>query len=147
MNVSQKGIDLIKEFEGFSASPYPDVIGVNTIGFGTTKYPNGHAVKLSDPKIDVAQAQIYLQNDLKRFIDDLNKLVKVEVAQQQFDALLSLIYNIGTTNFSNSTLLKKLNNKDFVGASNEFPKWNKAGGKVVQGLVNRRKREMDLFNS
>lgn len=145
MNISNQGLSLIKEFESFSSTPYPDVIGVNTIGYGTTVYPNGNRVLLSDPKCNEAQAEIWLQNDLKRFINDLNRLVKVEVAQYQFDALCSLIYNIGTTHFGNSTLLKKLNNKDFLGAAEEFPKWNKAGGKVVQGLVNRRAKERKLF--
>lgn len=144
MNISSTGLTLIKSFEGFSASPYPDVIGVNTIGYGTTKYPNGKAVQLSDPKITEAVAEQYLQNDLKRFVDDLNRLVKVEVAQHEFDALCSLIYNIGTSNFATSTLLKKLNKKDPT-VADEFLRWNIAGGKIVAGLTNRRKQERALF--
>ena len=147
MNISQAGLDLIKSFEGFSAKPYPDVINVCTIGYGTTKYPNGQAVKLTDPPCTKEQAETYLQNALESFVSDLNRLVKGRVAQQQFDALCSLIYNIGTTNFSKSTLLKKINVGDVAGAADEFPKWNKAGGKVVKGLVNRRAKERELFLS
>lgn len=147
MNISEQGLSLIKEFEGFSPTPYPDVVKVNTIGYGTTVYPNGNKVLLSDPKCNEAQAEVWLQNDLKRFVDDLNRMVKGRVAQQQFDALCSLIYNIGATHFQNSTLLRKLNAGDIQGAADEFPKWNKAGGKVVQGLVNRRAKERKLFLS
>lgn len=144
MNISQEGLDLIKQFEGFSASPYPDVAKIATIGYGTTKYPNGKAVQLSDSACTKAQAEQWLQNALESFISDLNRLVKVQVTQSQFDALCSLIYNIGTSNFSTSTLLKKLNKQD-PSVADEFLRWNIAGGKIVEGLTNRRKQERALF--
>lgn len=144
MNISQEGLDLIKQFEGFSAFPYPDVAKIATIGYGTTKYPNGTAVQLSDAKCTKEQAETYLQNALRSFISDLNRLVKVEVSQQQFDALCSLIYNIGTSNFATSTLLKKLNKQD-PSIADEFLKWNIAGGKINKGLINRRNQERALF--
>lgn len=144
MNISQEGLDLIKQFEGFSASPYPDVAKIATIGYGTTKYPSGQPVRLSDAKCTKEQAETWLQNALESFISDLNRLVKVQVAQSQFDALCSLIYNIGTSNFSTSTLLKKLNKQD-PSVADEFLRWNIAGGKIVEGLTNRRKQERALF--
>ena len=144
MNISQEGLDLIKQFEGFSASPYPDVAKIATIGYGTTKYPSGQPVRLSDAKCTKEQAETWLQNALESFISDLNRLIKVQVAQSQFDALCSLIYNIGTSNFSTSTLLKKLNKQD-PSVADEFLRWNIAGGKIVEGLTNRRKQERALF--
>ena len=81
----------------------------------------------------------------KDFAQKIYPLIKAEVNQNQFDAMVSLAYNIGVGNFSKSTLLKKVNSGDFDGASNEFLKWNKSGGKELLGLTKRRKREQDLF--
>lgn len=139
-------LDIIKEFEGFRSKPYKDTGNLYTIGYGTIKYPNGVPVAKDDKPITEQQATDSLIFDLAQFIKDLNKLILVEVTQNQFDALCSLIYNIGTTNFSSSTLLRKLNIKDFVGASNEFPKWCKVKGKFSQGLLNRRLKEQAIFN-
>ena len=139
-------LDIIKEFEGFRSKPYKDTGNLYTIGYGTIKYPNGVSVAKDDKPITEQQATDFLIFDLARFIKDLNSLIKVEVTQNQFDALCSLIYNIGTTNFSSSTLLRKLNIKDFVGASNEFTKWCKVKGKFSQGLLNRRLKEQAIFN-
>ena len=81
----------------------------------------------------------------KDFADKIFPAIKVPVAQNQFDAMCSLAYNIGTGSFLKSTLLKKVNAGDFIGASEEFLKWNKSGGKELLGLTRRRKREQDLF--
>ena len=75
----------------------------------------------------------------------VSRYVSVPLTQNQFDALVSFCYNVGQSSLLSSTLLKKLNNKDYKGASNEFLKWNKSGGKVLQGLVNRRKDEREVF--
>ena len=147
MNISQKGIDLIKEFEGFSASPYLDSVKIPTIGFGTTKYPNGTSVKLSDAKCTKEQAEQWLQNALESFVSDLNRLVKGRVAQNQFDALCSLVYNIGPSAFSNSTMLKCINAGKLELVPNEFLKWNRAGGQYSQGLMNRRIKEKNLWQT
>ena len=109
------------------------------------KYPNGVRVKRGD-KITQAQADQYIANDVATFERAVNMLVNVPLNQNQFDALVSFTYNLGATNLSASTLLKKLNSKDYNGAAGEFQKWNKAGGKVMTGLVRRRKAEMELFN-
>lgn len=144
MKTSNDGVALIKGFEGKRLVAYDDGVGVWTIGFGTIKYPNGVRVKRGD-KCTEAQAEQYLRNDLITFENAVNRLVKVPLNQNQFDALILFTYNLGETNLRSSTLLKKLNAKDYKGAASEFLKWNKAGGKVMSGLVKRRKAEMELF--
>uniref|UniRef100_UPI00300A9510 lysozyme n=1 Tax=Acinetobacter ursingii TaxID=108980 RepID=UPI00300A9510 len=145
MKISNNGLNLIKQFEGLKLNAYDDGVGVWTIGYGTIKYPNGVRVKHGD-KITQAQADQYIANDVATFERAVNMLVNVPLNQNQFDALVSFTYNLGATNLSASTLLKKLNSKDYNGAAGEFQKWNKAGGKVMTGLVRRRKAEMELFN-
>ena len=145
MKISNNGLNLIKQFEGLRLNAYDDGVGVWTIGYGTIKYPNGTLVKKGD-KITQTQADQYIANDVATFERAVNMLVNVPLNQNQFDALVSFTYNLGATNLSASTLLKKLNSKDYKGAAAEFPKWNKAGGKVMTGLVRRRKAEMELFN-
>ena len=145
MKISNNGLNLIKQFEGLKLNAYDDGVGVWTIGYGTIKYPNGVRVKHGD-KITQAQADQYIANDVATFERAVNMLVNVPLNQNQFDALVSFTYNLGATNLSASTLLKKLNLKDYNGAAGEFQKWNKAGGKVMTGLVRRRKAEMELFN-
>ena len=146
MMVSVAGIDQICEFEGLRLNAYDDGVGVWTIGFGTTIYPNGIKVKKGDTCTE-AQAKAYMTHDLKKFELAVNSAVTADLNQNQFDALVSLAYNIGTNAFKNSTLVKKLNADDFNGAANQFDVWNKAGGKVMQGLVNRRAKEKSLFLS
>lgn len=144
MKTSNSGINLIKGFEGLRLKAYDDGVGVWTIGYGTIRYLNGVRVKKGDTCTD-AQAEQYLRNDLVTFENAINRLVKVSLTQNQFDALASFTYNLGEANLSSSTLLKKLNSKDYKGAAAEFLKWNKAGGKVLGGLIKRRQAEMKLF--
>jgi len=142
--VSTAGINLICSFEGLRLNAYDDGVGVWTIGFGTTIYPNGIKVKKGDTCTE-AQAKAYMAHDLKKFESAVNSAVTVPINQNQFDALVSLAYNIGTSGFKNSTLVKKLNAGDIRGAAAQFDVWNKGGGKVMQGLVNRRAVERKLF--
>lgn len=144
MHVSPSGIDLICDFEGKRLVAYDDGVGVWTIGFGTTIYPNGIKVKKGDVCTE-AQAKAYMAHDLKKFELAVSNVVTVPLSQNQFDALVSLAYNIGTNAFKNSTLVKKLNAGDIRGAANQFDVWVKAGGKRMQGLVNRRAKEKALF--
>lgn len=141
---SNSGKAFIQSFEGKRLAAYDDGTGVWTIGCGTIKYPNGRAVKKGDVCTD-AQVEQYFSNDLIKFENSVNSLVKVPLTQNQFDALVSFSYNVGATNLATSTLLKKLNAKDYKGAAAEFLKWNKAGGKVMNGLTKRRNAEMELF--
>ena len=142
--VSTAGINLICSFEGLRLNAYDDGVGVWTIGFGTTIYPNGIKVKRGDT-CTTEQAKAYMAHDLKKFESAVNSAVTLPINQNQFDALVSLAYNIGTNAFKNSTLVKKLNTGDIRGAAAQFDVWNKGGGKVMQGLVNRRAVERKLF--
>lgn len=144
MVVSLFGIDLICGFEGLRLKAYDDGVGVWTIGFGTTVYPNGIRVKKGDTCTE-AQAKAYMVYDLKKFESAVNNAVTVPLNQNQFDALVSLTYNIGPSAFSKSTLVKKLNAGDIRGAAEQFDVWVNAGGKRMQGLVNRRAKEKEVF--
>ncbi|MFW1945401.1 lysozyme [Acinetobacter guillouiae] len=142
--VSPQGVDLICGFEGLELKAYDDGVGVCTIGYGTTIYPHGKAVQYGDT-CTIEQAKNYMQYDLRRFEQAVTAAVNVPLNQNQFDALVSLSYNIGIGAFKNSTLLKLLNASDYHAASHQFDVWIKAGGKTVQGLVNRRAVEKTLF--
>lgn len=143
MNISQNGLNFIKKWEGFKPKPYRDSIGIPTIGIGTISYPNGVKVKMEDNEITEVQAFIYLRAHLGKIEVFLNGL---KLNQNQYDSLCSFIYNLGVGNFSSSTLLKKIKaNPNDPSISDEFKKWNKAGGKVIQGLINRRKEEAELY--
>ena len=144
MSVSNKGVDLICEFEGEQLIAYDDGVGIWTIGFGTIKYPNGVRVKKGDT-CTLEQAKEYMRHDLIEFEHTVNISVKVPLNQNQFDALVSLAYNIGSNAFKSSTLVKKLNTGDYQGAADQFNVWVNAGGKRMQGLVNRRAKEKELF--
>lgn len=148
MQISQNGLDLIKEFEGFRSNPYKCSANVPTIGYGSTYYRNGKKVTFNDKPITEDEANsllTYIAN--KDFGDKINNLVKVELNQNQFDALVSFCYNLGMGNFKTSTLLKKINLGDFKGAGEEFLKWDKANGKPLAGLTRRRQKEKELFLS
>lgn len=143
MKTSANGINMICGFEGLELKAYDDGVGVWTIGYGTTII-NGIKVKKGDT-CTIEQAKSYMAQDLKKFESAVDTSVKVTITQNQFDALVSLAYNIGTSAFKSSTLLKKLNAKDYKGAAAQFDRWNRASGKVMQGLVNRRAKERKLF--
>lgn len=144
MSVSNSGIDLICDFEGKRLVAYDDGVGVWTIAFGTTVYPNGIRVKKGDTCTE-AQAKAYMAHDLKKFEQAVNNSVTIPLNQNQFDVLVSLAYNIGSGAFNKSTLVKKLNTGDIRGAADQFDVWINAGGKRMQGLVNRRTKEKTLF--
>ena len=147
MKISNLGLELIKEFEGFSANAYLCPAKIPTIGYGNTFYSDGRKVKLGEQisKTDALELLEKIVN--KDFADKIFPAIKVPVAQNQFDAMVSLAYNIGTGSFLKSTLLKKVNANDFAGAGEEFLRWNKANGKEVLGLTKRREREKQLFLS
>lgn len=142
--VSQVGIDLITGFEDLKLAAYDDGTGTWTIGFGTTVYPDGIRVKPGD-HCNREQAKLFFQHDLKRFQAGVNNAVLVPLSQNQFDALVSLSYNIGQNAFKNSTLLKCLNTGDYQAAAEQFLVWNKGGGQILKGLVRRREVERALF--
>ena len=139
MKTSDVGIELIKKYEGCVLKAYKCPSGVWTIGYGHT---NG--VK-SGMQITKTQALDYLKQDLSTFENVVTNYVKVPLNQNQFDALVSFSFNCGTGALKTSTLLQKLNSSDYNGAANEFLKWNKSNGKVLNGLVRRRQEEKELF--
>ncbi len=146
MKTSPKGIELITTFEGFSASPYFCPAGIATIGYGSTKYADGRAVKMGDKPVTYFEAKELLEATLGEYEDVINTYVNVSLSQNQFDALVSFTYNVGIGNFKKSTLLKKLNASLFDDAAKEFLKWDKSKGFVLAGLTKRRKTEMEVFN-
>lgn len=142
--ISSLGIQLITSFEDLNLKAYDDGVGVWTIGYGTTIYPNGVAVKKGD-SCTLEQAKSFFQHDLRRFQTAVNDAVNIPLSQNQFDALVSLAYNIGTNALKTSTLVKYLNALDYKAAADQFLVWNKAGGSVLKGLVRRREAERALF--
>lgn len=149
MQVSDAGIELIKSFEGFRANAYPDPKSGGdpwTVGYGSTKFPSGRPVKKGD-YVTPVQAEMYLREDVKKFANSVDALVTVPLKQCQYDALVSFVYNLGATNFRSSTLLKKLNAKDYKGAADEFLRWVSPGSSVEAGLRRRRTAERNLFLS
>ncbi len=145
MRISERGIDFIKSFEGFESAPYTCPAGVPTIGYGTTVYPNGKPVKLTDNPIGEALAKSFLLASLAKYQDGVSRYVRVLLTQGQYDALVSFAYNCGLTNLQKSTLLKKLNAGLYSQAADEFMKWVYGNGKKLKGLVNRRTAERALF--
>ena len=140
MNISNKGIELIKKFEGCSLFSYKCPAGVWTIGYGHTGSNVHQGLKISQ-----IEAEKFLKIDLIVHSNNVSKLVKVPLSQNQFDALVSLEYNIGYGNFSKSTLLKLLNSKNYKGAAEQFKMWKMSRGKILSGLVKRRQAEYELF--
>ena len=146
MKLSDKGYDLIKQFEGYSDRPYKCPAGIPTIGYGNTYYPNGKSVKLTDPKITKEYANEMLAFVADNFAKEVLKAVKSNITVNQLNALTSFAYNLGMTNFRNSTLLKLVNiNPNDAMIAKEFLKWNKANGKELKGLTNRRIAESALY--
>ena len=147
MKPSKKCYDIIRKYEGFSAKPYKDVAGIPTIGYGTTFYPNGRHVALTDTAVTREQAETYLEAHVNEVASSVRRLVRVKLTQGQLDALTSLTYNIGIGNFAASTLLRLLNQGKYNDALLQFDCWKKAGGAVSRGLERRRDAEQELFNS
>ncbi|SCC65730.1 lysozyme [Kosakonia oryziphila] len=146
MITSEKGIRLIKQFEGCRLTAYQDSVGVWTLGYGWTHPVDGKPVKRG-MTIDQVTADRLLKTGLVGYENDVLKVVRVKLTQGQFDALVSFAYNVGSRALSTSTLLKKLNAGDYDGAANEFLRWNKADGQVLAGLSRRREAELALFLS
>lgn len=138
--ISDKGINLIKRFEGCSLSAYKCPANVWTIGYGHTG-----ADVTQGKRISQEEAERLLRQDLTVHCNNVSKLVKVPLNQNQFDALVSFEFNVGYGNFSKSTLLKLLNEKKYKEASEQFGRWKYAGGKVLAGLAKRREAEKELF--
>jgi len=141
MQVSDAGLEFITKEEGEVLHPYYDAVGVLTIGVG-------HAVRKGESfpaTITHEQSQALLRQDVGVAEDAVNSLVTVPLAQHQFDALVSFAFNVGTGALKSSTLLRLLNAGDPAGAADQFLQWDHGGGKVLAGLLNRRKAEREMF--
>ena len=142
---SAEGIALIKKFEGCPQKDgmcysYQDAIGVWTLGFGFTKNVG------PESKISVEEAERRLIEELKEYEGYVNKLVEVDLSQREFDAIVAFTYNLGPTNLSQSSLLRELNQGNYNSVPSEIRRWNKAGGKVLDGLVRRREAEALMWS-
>tara|TARA_Y100001972_G_scaffold85659_1_gene104814 strand:- start:931 stop:1374 length:444 start_codon:yes stop_codon:yes gene_type:complete len=139
MNISNEGISLIKKFEGCELEAYYDAVDVLTIAYGRTK-----GVKAGDTCTQ-EQADAWLEEELHEYSGYVNDAVKVDLEQNQFDALVAWTYNLGPTNLNKSSMLVEINNKNWDEVPHQIKRWNKAGGKVLEGLVRRREAEALLF--
>ena len=144
--IGAKGLNLIKKYEGFKASPYRCPAGIPTIGYGATYYPDGTKVKLTDKPITTREADTMLLNMLKHYEQGVDSFTTDKVNQNQFDALVSIAYNIGLQALKGSSLIRKVNlDPNDKTIKNEFMRWTKANGKVLDGLLARRKEEAELY--
>lgn len=163
--IGEGGLEIIKRFEGLedgdpttaNLDPYICPAGVWTIGWGhaivyngrhLTVYndPDGHVARSLYPGgLSIGEAEQLLIADTAKFALQVERTVKVPLTSAAFDALVSFVFNVGIGNFRASTLLRKLNATDYLGAADEFPKWRKAGGRVLRGLELRRAAERELF--
>jgi lysozyme len=139
MKISQEGLSLIKKFEGCELEAYRCAANVLTIGYGSTK-----DVKEGD-SITQEEADALLLHEMDEYEGYVKDSVTVDLDQNQFDALVSWVFNLGPSNLKASTMLKVLNNKEFEEVPSQIKRWNKAGGKVLQGLIRRREAEALLF--
>ena len=140
MKMGEKGIDLIKHFEGFRSTVYLCAAGVPTLGYGST-----HGITMDSPPITEEEGLELLMLDIAKFERGVNRLIDVPLNQNQFDALTSFAFNLGNGSLQASTLRKKVNREDYEGAADEVPRWVFAGGRKLNGLVKRRYAERALF--
>ncbi len=146
MKISQKGLDLIKKFEGFRNTAYLCPAKVWTIGYGATYYPNGKRVQAGDKITEAEASKLLFDMANKNYALPVDKMTRDDITQNQFDALVSLVYNIGVGNFQKSTVLRLVNkNPKDPKIADAFMMWNIGGGKVLPGLVRRRKEESKLY--
>ena len=141
MKISLEGLSLIKKFEGLRLKAYMCSANVLTIGYGHTG-----GVKETD-KITLEEADSLLKKDIAKFEEYVSDNVMVKLNQSQFDALVAWTFNLGPGNLRESTMLKKLNNQEYESVPFEMRRWNKAGGKTLDGLIRRREAESLLFES
>jgi lysozyme len=143
--LNQATIDLVKEFEGLRTTAYKDSAGVWTIGYGTTGRAGVGIDPVEGMEITEAEAEYYLQKGLEKFSTEITGAITQPINENEFGAFVSLAYNIGSGAFKRSTALRKFNAGDKQGSANAMLMWNKAGGRVLNGLIRRREAERALF--
>lgn len=142
--MNQAGYDLTKKSEGLKLKSYRCPGGKWTVGYGATRYEDGSRVKEGDT-ITKERAENLLVNLISKYEKDVTRLIKVQINDNQFSALVDFTYNVGTGNFRKSTLLRKINSGELVGASKEFERWVYSNKIKLPGLIKRRKEEKALF--
>jgi lysozyme len=147
MRTNDAGLAIVKAFEGYSSAPYCDVVGVATIGYGSTFGCDGLRITIDHAPVSKREGEKLLRCGLRTAERAVKQLVTAELTENMFSALVSLCYNIGSGNLQRSTLRMKLNRGSYEAAADEFPKWRKAGGRVLPGLVRRRAAEQELFTN
>lgn len=146
LTTSRQGVEFIAKHEGCRLKAYLCPAKVWTIGYGTTSLPDGSPVERG-MTITQEQAKQYLAHDVKRFERNVNGLVSVPLTQNQFDALVSFVYNIGAGAFGRSTLLEMLNKGGYAAVPDQLMRWTMGGGKTLPGLVKRRLAEAELWRN
>ncbi len=144
MNVTNKGLALIKEFEGFRAQAYCDAVGIMTIGYGHTSMAGAPRVE-AKMKISKTDAEAILRRDVEMFAEGVRKCLTRSVNDDQFSAIVSFAFNVGLANFSKSSVLRAINRGEFDDVPNRLNLWVKAGGRTLAGLIRRRQAEGRLF--
>lgn len=144
-SITAATLDLVKEFEGLELKAYRDAVGVWTIGYGTTAMAEVGIVPRPGLRITQSEAEMYLKRGLEKFAAEVDPMFRRPIGANQRGAFLSLAYNIGPRAFGRSSALRKFNAGDIAGAANAILLWNKAGGRVLKGLVRRRAAEQALF--
>ena len=146
MRINERGLKIIKLFEGFRSAPYLCSAMVPTIGFGSTWSFDGSRVTLRHPPIEESDAEELLLREVGRCEQAVDRLIRVELNENEHSALQSFVYNLGSGRLQSSTLRSLLNrNAPREQVADEFPKWRRAAGKILQGLVRRRAAERALF--
>lgn len=145
MRVPQQAVDIVKKWEGFRAETYFDSVGVATIGYGTTARAGVGINPIPGMKITRREAEKYLRRGLEKFADEIRPSITAPINDNEFSAFLSLAYNIGPGAFKRSTALGRFNMGNKRGAAEALTWFNKAGGRTMRGLVNRRAEEKALF--
>lgn len=145
MRCNDAGIEIIKKYEGCSLRCYLDPIGIPTIGYGSIWGLDHSRLDRSHRDITGDEAEYLLKRELLTTENAVARLVRSPLTENQFSAVCCLVYNVGSGKFRSSTIRMKLNRKNYEGAANEFWKWRRAGGKILRGLVRRRKEEELLF--
>ena len=146
-HINEAGLAIIKKFEGWSASVYVCPASRATIGWGSTWDLDGNPVTIDHPDIDEEQGTALLRREITHVEKAINRLITAELTPNMFSAICSWAFNVGTGAMQRSTLRMKLNRGRYEDAADEFPKWRRAGGRVLKGLVIRRRYERQLFLS
>ena len=144
-HINERGIQIVKSFEGISTKPYLCPASVWTVGYGATVGSDGRPIDPDMEAISATEAEALLVRDLESSQGWVSRLIKTALTENQYSALTSFTFNVGAGALQRSTLRMKLNREEFQNAADEFPKWRMAGGRILAGLVRRRAAEQALF--